>query len=113
MDTIAGICLIAGSLLTLLAALGVVRFPDTYSRMHAAAKGPVLGIMLIAVGVGLSVRTTEATVVSLLVVIVQLITAPVGTHLIARSIYRRLGIQLDDVDELAMAESIEPHDQDR
>ena len=42
-DTVAAVLVLGGSALALTAAIGVVRFPDTLSRMHAASKPQVLG----------------------------------------------------------------------
>lgn len=107
-DVIGGLFLITGSLFTMLAGVGVVRFPDIYSRMHAAAKAPVLGIMFVGIGVVVMVGTVEVATVVGLVVVLQLIAAPVGSHLIARSVYVQLNPELDDVDELADIERDSP-----
>ena len=52
-DLIAGLLLIAGAMFALLAAVGLLRLPDIYSRMHAASKAGTLGsgLMLIALAV--------------------------------------------------------------
>ncbi len=102
-DTIAGVLLVFGSALILLAGIGVVRFRSIYARMHSAAKAPTLGILAIAVGV--SLRSVEALVTALLVVVLQLVTGPVGTHLLGRSVYRQLEHDFDAGDELAADEA--------
>ena len=103
-DVVASVLLVFGAALILLAGVGVWRFDDIYARMHAAAKAPTLGILTIALGVALAVRSTVALVTALLVVVLQLVTGPVGTHLLGRAVYRRLRPPLDGVDELAEAE---------
>lgn len=103
MDELGGVALIIGACFVLLAGVGVVRFPDVFSRLHAAAKGPTLGLMLTGLGVSLSVRTLDVIVTVVLVVVLQVIAGPVGTHIIGRSVYRRGGHGLD-TDELADAE---------
>lgn len=103
-DVIAGALLVFGAALILLAGVGVWRFDDIYARMHAAAKAPTLGIFAIALGVSLSVRSVVVTVTALLVVVLQLVTGPVGTHLLGRAVYRRLRPPLTGVDELARDE---------
>ncbi|HUF99196.1 MAG TPA: monovalent cation/H(+) antiporter subunit G [Ilumatobacter sp.] len=108
MDGFAAAFLTAGALLTLLAGIGVVRFPDVTSRMHAAAKAPVLGIMLCGIGVAFAVQTVETTIIVALVIVLQLITSPVGSHLLARSIYHQLHPHIDGVDELAAADEDPP-----
>ena len=104
-DTIAGVLLVFGSALILLAGIGVVRFRSIYARMHSAAKAPTLGILAIAIGVSLSVRSVAALVTALLVVVLQLVTGPVGTHLLGRSVYRQLEHDFDAGDELAADEA--------
>lgn len=104
-DVVAGVLLIFGSVLILLAGVGVWRFDDIYARMHAAAKAPTLGILTIALGVALAVQSTVALVTALLVVVLQLVTGPVGTHLLGRAVYRQMRPPLTGVDELARDES--------
>ena len=49
-DVVALGCLLAGAFLCLTAGLGLVRFPDVLSRMHAGTKPQVLGVLLVMVG---------------------------------------------------------------
>lgn len=100
-DVIAGALLIFGSALILLAGVGVARFESIYARMHSAAKAPTLGILAIAVGVGLAIGSVSAFVTGLLVVVLQMITGPVGSHLLGRAVYRTVKPPLDGIDELA------------
>jgi multicomponent Na+:H+ antiporter subunit G len=103
MDVLGGVLLVAGAVFVLLAGVGVVRFDDVFPRMHAAAKGPTLGLLLIGLGVVVSVRTVDAVVTVILVVILQLIAGPVGTHVIGRSTYRRVDSDFE-TDELGDSE---------
>lgn len=103
-DVVATGFLTIGALLILLAGVGVVRFPDVTSRQHAAAKAPVLGILFAGIGTALAVRTAEAAIVAGLVILLQLIAAPVGSHMLGHSVYHRLSPQIDGVDELAEAD---------
>lgn len=108
-DVIVGVCFVVGSFLILLAGVGVARFPDAMARMHAAAKAPILGFMLVGVGVVVSLRTSDAVAIVLLVIVLQAIAVPVGSHVLARSMYYRMDPEIDGVDELAEAEeSSEP-----
>lgn len=104
MNTVGGLFLIAGSALILLAAIGVVRFDDVYARMHAGAKAPALGVLAIGVGVALSIRTSDAVITAILVVILQLIAGPVGAHILGRAVYRQVRPPMSGADELADAE---------
>lgn len=105
MDTVGGVFLVLGSLLILLAAVGVIRFDDIYARMHAGAKAPALGVIAIGIGIALTIRTTAAIVAVVLVIVLQLIAGPVGAHMLGRSVYRQLQPELDGPDELAEAEA--------
>ncbi len=101
MDIAATVCFVVGALFTFLAGVGVVRFDNIAARLHAAAKAPILGLMLTGVGVVLAVRSWEATIVVFLVITLQVIASPVGSHLLARSVYYQLRPELDGPDELA------------
>lgn len=103
-DVIARVFLVFGCSLILLAGIGIVRFRHVLARMHAAAKAPTLGILSVALGVVLSVRTWDAVFTVLLIVMLQLATAPVGAHLLGRAIYRKEEGSVDTVDELARDE---------
>ena len=102
MDIAATVCFVLGALFTLVAGVGVVRFDDIAARLHAAAKAPVLGLILTGIGVMLAMRTWEAVIVASLVITLQVVASPVGSHLLARSIYHRLRPELDGPDELAV-----------
>lgn len=105
MNTVGEILMILGSCFALIAAIGVHRFPDVYSRMHAATKSPTLGLVLVALGAGLRIRTMDAAVTLILVVVLQLLTAPVATNVTARAVHLRTRVPLDGDDELARDEA--------
>ncbi len=94
---------LVGALLTLLSAIGVVRFPDALARMHALTKASTIGLLLVAVGAALELPTANDITSALLAALLQLLTLPVGAFLIARSTYGARGIPspVDDVDDLA------------
>lgn len=78
------VLLIAGSLFSLLAAMGVLRFPDIYTRMHAATKAPAFGILLLQTAAAIHFSTFYAVVISLMVIVFIFLTAPVASHIISR-----------------------------
>lgn len=110
MDVIAGIFLIIGAGFVTLAGVGVMRFDDTFSRMHAAAKAPALGLLCIGIGTVMSIRTVPATVLVVLITVLQLIAGPVSAHLLGRSVYRRARPDLQGPDELFEVVADEDHD---
>jgi len=87
-DLIASVALILGALMSLLAGIAVLRFPDTMSRIHAATKPQVLGIMLLMLGVGLRLGSPAVIGMLVLIVVLQFVTAPVSAHLTVRVAYR-------------------------
>jgi multicomponent Na+:H+ antiporter subunit G len=108
LDWAAILCLLAGSLLSFVAAVGLIRFPDLLSRMHTAAKPQILGMLLVLVGIGLRMLPVEETGVFdfgtlILVGLFQVVTVPVAGHIAARVGYRTGRIRRDLVvtDELA------------
>jgi multicomponent Na+:H+ antiporter subunit G len=75
-----------GAALILLAGVGVVRFPDLYSRMHAVTKATTVGIGLIAIAAIVGIDGRVAKIV--LAFAIFLVTAPAGSHLVARAVAR-------------------------
>lgn len=102
-DLIGALFLVGGAFFCLGGALGLVRFPDILARMHAATKPQVFGLLLALLGVGFSVRELKVWLSLLLVILLQILTAPVAGHLIGRVAYRSGEWEPDDlvVDELA------------
>lgn len=102
-DVLAGLCLVTGALLSLAAGVGLVRFPDLLSRMHAATKPQVLGLLLILAGAALRLQNTVDITTLVLVGLFQLGTAPVAAHMVGRAVYRAGHVRRDllVVDELA------------
>ncbi len=92
-EIITAVCIIAGSLFCLIAAIGMIRLPDTLTRMHAATKAGTLGAGLILAGVAVWFSDTGTVLRALLTLIFLYLTAPVAAHLIGRAAYRS-GIEL-------------------
>ena len=88
MEVAASILLVLGASLTLLAAIGLFKFRDVFSRMHAATKPATLGLILMLIGTALVFPRAEPIAKLALVVLVQFVTAPVGAHLIGRAAFR-------------------------
>ncbi|MEX1280098.1 MAG: monovalent cation/H(+) antiporter subunit G [Acidimicrobiia bacterium] len=102
-EVLAGTMMTVGALLALIAGIGLQRFPDVFARMHAATKPATLGLVLVLSGAALLMPDSGAVAKLLLVVVLQFVTAPVGSHLVGRAAYRS-GTELSDqttVDELA------------
>ena len=84
---LSGILLCTGALLAVVAGAGLQRFDDVFARMHAATKPATLGLTLVLVGAALRMPDPGSVAKLLLVVVLQFITAPVGSHLVGRAAY--------------------------
>jgi multicomponent Na+:H+ antiporter subunit G len=77
--------ILAGSFFILVAAIGLVRFKDLYSRLHAGTKAPSFGIFLIVLGVSIYFNTPAVYIKSLFIVLFIYLTAPLAAHAIVKS----------------------------
>lgn len=87
LDVVGAALLLAGVALTVVAAVGLVRFPDVFTRMHAATKPATLGLLLVCAGAGLVVDDGGDRAKLLLVAAFQFVTAPVAAHMVGRAAY--------------------------
>lgn len=104
LDVIAGVLVLAGSLFALTAAIGVVRFPDTLSRMHAATKPQVLGLLLVLLGAGIRLRGHADVGMLILAGLFAVITAPVIANRVGQLAYREQSFRDDLLTKDEMAE---------
>ena len=86
-DILTALLLILGSLFSFIAALGMLRLPDTVIRMHAATKAGTLGAGLILIAEAFFYAESGITLRALAAIIFLLMTAPVAAHLIGRAAY--------------------------
>ena len=80
-----------GGILVLLGSIGLLRFPDFYTRTHASTLVSVGGFTLSLIGIALQTPAGVYTVKILMILSVNLITNPTATHALADSAYK-LGI---------------------
>lgn len=103
LDVLAGFLVLAGSTFALTAAIGVVRFPDTLSRMHSATKPQVLGLLLVLAGAAIRLRGHADVGMVILTGLFTIITAPVIANRVGQLAYREQSFR-DDLltrDEMA------------
>ncbi|MFI7482583.1 monovalent cation/H(+) antiporter subunit G [Kocuria sp. M1R5S2] len=105
LDAAAAVCLVLGALMSLAAAVGLVRFPDLLTRMHAGTKPQVFGLLLLLTAVALENRDPVMVPLIALGWIFQLLTVPVSAHMVGRSTYRtkhlnRTTLTQDDLREV-------------
>lgn len=101
--------ILAGAFLSLVAAFGVIRLPDVYTRNHAASKSATLGVMSILFGTFLYFYFLEGHFNSRLIlgIVFIFMTSPVAGHLISRAAYNS-GVEMWDqsvIDDLKIAKS--------
>jgi len=78
---------LAGSLFVLASAIGIVRMPDTFSRVNVVSMASTLGIGLLLLAVALEANDTSVITRIGAALGFMLITAPVGSHLLGRAAY--------------------------
>jgi multicomponent Na+:H+ antiporter subunit G len=84
---------IVGPAFALLAAVGVLRMPDVFTRMQASTKASTLGLGCLAVGAALQLGDAWSAIRLFSIVAFLLLTTPVSAHVIARAAYR-IGVPL-------------------
>ncbi|HKY65527.1 MAG TPA: monovalent cation/H(+) antiporter subunit G [Acidimicrobiales bacterium] len=101
-----------GATLTLLSAIGVVRFPDVMARMHALTKASTVGVVLVLLGGAVTLDHPNDVTTLLLAAALQLLTLPVAANLMSRSTYMARGIasHVDEIDELADRHALDDAD---
>lgn len=87
-EIICSVLVLAGAIFTLLAALGVLRFPDVYSRMHASTKAGSLGAGLIFIAIAIQSGELSVVLRAFAGFCFIILTAPVAAHLLSRAAYR-------------------------
>lgn len=104
-DVVGSVLLVVGCLMSCAAGLGLVRLPDVLTRMHAAAKPQVLGLLCVLLAVVMLNRAWELFPLAMLGWVFMLLTAPVNAHMVGRASYRSKHINEKGVvkDELAVA----------
>lgn len=86
-DLLTGIMWAAGAAFSLLAAFGVLRMPDVFTRMQASTKASTLGLGLLLVGAALQFGDLASVIRAASIIAFVLLTTPVAAHVIARASY--------------------------
>jgi multicomponent Na+:H+ antiporter subunit G len=86
-ELIADALMLGGASFLLLAAVGIVRMPDLFTRMQTATKASTLGISLILLAAGLLVDDYAVALRAILTISFFFVTAPVAAHMIGRAAY--------------------------
>lgn len=102
------IMIVGGALVFAIAALGLLRFPDVYTRISAVGTAAGIGIVLVVVGALMHQPTVPDVIKVLVIIALQLITSAVGSIAIARSAY----LMDAHIDEFLFDDLAEHHTQD-
>jgi len=95
---------ILGLVFFLGSAVGMIRFPDFYTRMHAVGKGDTLSTMLMLIGFGLLTMEDYSIVSGLVfikimaIVLFIYITSPTSTHVLMKAAFEDNHMPLDEKD---------------
>ena len=84
-DVISWVLLLAGSAFALIGALGIIRLPDVFTRMHGAGIIETLGVGLILAGLVVQAGLSMVTVKLILILAFLFFTSPAATHALARA----------------------------
>ena len=84
-DVLSWICLLGGGIFLLIGALGVLRLPDFYTRLHAVSICDTLGAGLVLVGLMLQGGLSLVTVKLLLIFYFMMFTGPTAVHALAEA----------------------------
>ncbi len=81
-------CLLSGAFFMLVAAIGVLKLPDLYQRLHASSKAATLGVALLLIGAAIHSGDLGIVARCIMAIVFFTTTAPVGAHLITRAAYK-------------------------
>jgi len=104
MDWAAAIFLAGGLIFMFVGALGVVRLPDAYNRMHAASKCVTLGLTGMLLAACYHIGTAPIVFKAIATIVFTFVATPIGTHLLSKAAHHAGLTQWDQTlsDELAL-----------
>jgi multicomponent Na+:H+ antiporter subunit G len=86
-NVIAGVSMVGGAALIALGSIGLMRFPDVFTRMHAATKAATVGVIGTTIAASLEASALGGALALLLVVALLFLSGPLGMSLLARAAY--------------------------
>nr|WP_319389718.1 monovalent cation/H(+) antiporter subunit G [uncultured Cohaesibacter sp.] len=86
-DIFVGLLLLLGAVFVLTASIGMLRFPDVYTRMHSASKAGTLGSGIALLALALHSGEFDVFSRALAGIVFFLLTTPITTHLVAKAAY--------------------------
>ncbi|WP_051973191.1 monovalent cation/H(+) antiporter subunit G [Cryobacterium sp. MLB-32] len=86
-DSLTAVLVLLGAVMCFAAGVGLIRFPDVFSRIHAATKPQIFGLMAIVTDVAVNNFSVGTVTLIVAIVVFQALTAPMAAHLVARAAY--------------------------
>ena len=108
-----GALILLSGFLSMAAGIGIVRFPDVLTRLHAATKPQVLGLAVVLLTIALRVPTWGVLSTIVLIMTFQLLTQPMTAHMLGRAAYRSDHVRRDRLIEDDLGRDIEEHDREQ
>ena len=93
------LCLLLGSFFCLSGGVGIIRFPDFYTRMHAVGVTDTLGAGLILIGLILQNPDNLVILKLLMILVMTLFISPVASHALAKAAFRNDLVPVSDKNE--------------
>ena len=84
-DILSWIALVAGAVFYVVGAIGIVRMPDVFTRVHAAGVSDTLGLGLLTIGMLLQAGLTLVAVKLLFIILIVWTTGAIATHALTRA----------------------------
>ena len=86
-ETVTSLLMLTGAVFAFLAAMGILRFPDLFSRMQAATKGSAFGVTCVLLAVAVHFGELGIATRAVVTIVFVVVTAPVAAHMIGRAAY--------------------------
>lgn len=88
-EFVSGLCLLVGGFFAILGAIGLIRMPDSYTRMHAASVTETLGTGLLLFGLLLKVGIGLVAAKIVMLGLIVFFMSPTASHALARAVFTR------------------------
>lgn len=87
-EFLAALFMLGGAIFFLASAIGMMRLPDFYSRIHASGNSETLGCMFSFIGLMIYEGATLTTVKMALVFLIVFLANPIGSHILSKAAYK-------------------------
>lgn len=84
---VTGVMMLVGAAFAVIATIGILRLPDIYTRTHAASKAGTLGSGLLLLSLAVFSQELDVVTRAIAAIVFFVLTAPISSHLLARSAY--------------------------